>query len=109
MTTSPTPRNQIEDTNDVALSSPDFSKLTTDVGDNPYVRRPHPSKAPPFLRGRRLQLLGCENCWKIAKHNLLTNPKPKQSWLSTTWRYDYDKLNERKLLYRAQTEPVWRF
>ena len=58
MTTSQTPRNQIEDTNDVAPSSPDFSKLTTDVGDNPYKRRPHPLKTPLFPRNRPLQLLG---------------------------------------------------
>ena len=31
------PRNYIEGTNDVAPPSPDFSNLTTDVGDNPYI------------------------------------------------------------------------
>ena len=33
-------RKYIEDTSDVALPSPDFSNLTTDAGDNPYIRRP---------------------------------------------------------------------
>ena len=36
--------NQNEDTHDVAPTSLDFSNLTTDVGDNPYIRRPHPLK-----------------------------------------------------------------
>ena len=39
-TTPETPRNQTENTEDVAPSSPDFSNLTTDVEDNPYIRRP---------------------------------------------------------------------
>ena len=42
------PRNYIEDTNDVAPPSPDFSNLTTDVGDNPYIRRPPPIESPPI-------------------------------------------------------------
>ena len=58
MTTSPTPRNQIEDTNDVALLSPDFSKLTTDVGDNPYVRRPPPIESLPYSPE-----VAAYNCW----------------------------------------------
>ena len=41
-TTQQVPDNQTEDTNDSAPSSPDFSNLTTDVGDNPYIRRPTP-------------------------------------------------------------------
>ena len=32
--------NQTGDTYDAAPSSPDFSNLTTDAGDNPYIRRP---------------------------------------------------------------------
>ena len=34
--------NQNEDTHDVAPPSRDFSNLNTDVGDNPYIRRPPP-------------------------------------------------------------------
>ena len=55
-TTQRKPENQTEDTNDVAPSSPDFSNLTTDVGDNPYIRRPHPLKVHRFPRDHRLQL-----------------------------------------------------
>ena len=55
-TTSQMPRNQTDDTNDEAPPSPDFSKLTTDVGDNPYIRRPHPLKAHLFPQDHRLQL-----------------------------------------------------
>ena len=43
------PRNQTDDTNDVTPPSPDFSNLATDVGDNPYIRRPHllkPTRSP---------------------------------------------------------------
>ena len=47
-TTPPTPRNQTEDTNDVAPPSPDFSNLTTQVGDNPHIRRPPPTESPPI-------------------------------------------------------------
>ena len=47
-TTPESPRNQTEDTNDVALPSPDFSNLTTDVGDKPYKRRPPPIDSPPI-------------------------------------------------------------
>ena len=47
-TTPQTPRNQPEDTNDVAPPSPDFSNITTDVGDNPYIRRPPPTESPPI-------------------------------------------------------------
>ena len=32
--------NQIEDTNDVAPPTPDFSNLTTDAGNSPYIRHP---------------------------------------------------------------------
>ena len=40
--------NQNEDTHDVAPTSPDFSNLTTDVGDNPYTCRPPPIESPPI-------------------------------------------------------------
>ena len=59
-TTSQTPRNQIGDTNDVAPSPPDFSNLTTNVGDNPDIRRPPPIESlptPPPKKNHRLQLL----------------------------------------------------
>ena len=35
---------QTERTEDDRPKSPDFSNLTTDVGENPYMRRPHPLK-----------------------------------------------------------------
>ena len=47
-TTSQMPRNQTDDINDEAPPSPDFSNLTTDVGDNPYIRRPPPLESPPI-------------------------------------------------------------
>ena len=48
--------NQAEDTNDVTPPSPDFSNLTTDAGDNPYIRRPpHPLKVHLFPQDHRLQ------------------------------------------------------
>ena len=40
--------SQSEDTNDVTSSSPDFSNLNTDVGDNPFIRRPPPTESPPI-------------------------------------------------------------
>ena len=48
--------NQTEDMNDTMPSSPDFSNLTTDVGDNPYIRRPHPLKVHLYPQDHRLQL-----------------------------------------------------
>ena len=41
-TTQQMPEGQTENTNDVTPSSPGFSNLTADVGDNPYIRRPPP-------------------------------------------------------------------
>ena len=73
-TTPQTPRNQTEDTNDATSSSPDFSTLTTDVGDNPYIRHPHPLKILLFPQDHRLQLSDITR--KIAKYNLRPNPKP---------------------------------
>ena len=54
-TTPETPRNQTEDTDDVAPPSPDFSNLTTNVGDNPYIRRPSPIESPPIPQDHRLR------------------------------------------------------
>ena len=56
-TTQQVPRNQTEDTNDAAPSSPAFSNLTTDTGDNPYIRRPQPiERVQIFPQDHRLQL-----------------------------------------------------
>ena len=47
---------QTEDASDVAPSLPEFSNLTSDVGDNPYIRHPHPSKVHLFPRNHRPQM-----------------------------------------------------
>ena len=39
---------QTEDRNDVMPQSPEFSNLTTDVGDNPDIHRPPPIESPPI-------------------------------------------------------------
>ena len=69
------PRNYIEGTNDVAPPSPDFSNLTTDVGDNPYIRRPPPIESPPIPPGSPPMNVGY-NPRKTAKYNVRYNPKP---------------------------------
>ena len=74
-TTSQIPRNQTDDTNDEAQPSPDFSNLTTDVGDNPYIRRPPPIESPP-IPPRSPPTTIVYNPRKIAKYNLRPNPKP---------------------------------
>ena len=73
-TTPQTPRNRTEDTNDAAPSSPDFSNLTTDVGDNPYIRRRPPTESPPIPPRSPPTNVGY-NPRKIAKFNLRPNPK----------------------------------
>ena len=50
-----TPRNKTEHMNDATSSSPDFSNLITDVGDNTYIRRPHPLKVQLSPRNHRLR------------------------------------------------------
>ena len=55
-TTPQVPSNQTEDTNDAAPSSRDVSNLTTDAGEKPYIRRPHPLKVNVFPQNHRLQL-----------------------------------------------------
>ena len=70
-----TSKNYIEDTNDVALPFPDFSNLTTDVGDIPYIRRPPPIESPPIPPRSPPTTIGY-NPRKIAKYNLRPNPKP---------------------------------
>ena len=70
-----TTEKQTEDTNDVILSSPDFSIPTTDVGDNPYIRRPPPTERPPIPPRSPPTFIGY-NPRKTAKYNLRPNPKP---------------------------------
>ena len=69
-TTPQTSKNYIEDTNDVALSN-----LTTDVVDNPYIRRPPPIESPPIPPRSPPTAVGYKPR-KIAKYNLRPNPKP---------------------------------
>ena len=49
--------NQFKDMNDATSSPPDFSNLTTDVGDNPYIRRPRPLKVHLFPQDHSLRTL----------------------------------------------------
>ena len=67
--------NQTENTKDAAPSSPDFINLTTDAGDNPYIRRPPPIESPSIPPRSLLTTVGY-NQRKIAKYNLRPNPKP---------------------------------
>ena len=67
--------NQTEYMNDATSSSPDFSNLTTDVGNNPYIRRPPPIGSPPIPPRPPPTNVGY-NPRKIAKYNLRPNPKP---------------------------------
>ena len=48
--------NQTEVANDVALSFPVFSILTTNVGNTPYIHRPHSLKVHLLPQNHRLQL-----------------------------------------------------
>ena len=64
-----------EDTNDEAPPSPDFSNLTTDVGDNPYILRPPPLESPPIPPRTPPTVVGY-NPRQTAKYNLRPNPKP---------------------------------
>ena len=64
-----------EDLNDVAPPSPDFSNLTTGVGDNPYIRRPPHIERPP-IPPKSPPTAVRYNAKKIAKYNLRPNPKP---------------------------------
>ena len=69
--------NQTEDMNDATSSSPDFSNLTTDVGDNPYIRRPPPIESPPIPPRSPPTNVGY-NPKNFAKYNLRPNPKLKR-------------------------------
>ena len=64
-----------EDTNEVTPPSPDFSNLTTDAGDNPYIRRPPPIQSPPIPPKSPPTVIGY-NPRKTGKYNLRPNPKP---------------------------------
>ena len=74
-TASQMPKNQTDVTDDEAPPSPDFSNLTTDVGDNPYIRRPPPLESPPIPSRSPPTVVGY-NPRKTAKYNLRPNPKP---------------------------------
>ena len=67
--------NTNDDTHDVAPTSPDFSNLTTDVGDNPYIRLPPPTESPPIPPKSSPTVVGY-NPGQTAKYNLRPNPKP---------------------------------
>ena len=67
--------NPNDDTHDVAPTFPDFSNLTTDVGDNPYIRHPPPTESPPIPPKSPPTVVGY-NPRKTAKYNLRPNPKP---------------------------------
>ena len=67
--------NQTEDTNDVRPSSPDFSKLKTDVGDSPYIHRPQHTENPPIPWKSPTRVVGY-NPRKTTRYKLRTNPKP---------------------------------
>ena len=69
------PNNPTEDTNYAAPSPPDFSNLTTDVGDNPYIRRPPTIESPPVPPRSPPTTVGY-NPKKIAKFNLRPTPQP---------------------------------
>ena len=75
-TTQKVPNSQPGNTDDVTQTSPDFSNLTTDVGDNPHIRRPPPNERPPFPPGSPTTIVGY-NPRKISKYNL--RPKPKSN------------------------------
>ena len=66
---------EMANTDAAAPPSPDFSNLTTDVGDNPYIRRPPPIESPPIPPRSPPTAVGY-NPRKIAKYNLRPNPKP---------------------------------
>ena len=68
-------KNQTNDENDATPPSPDFSNLTTDVGDNPYIRRPPPTESPPIPPRSPPKVIGY-NPRKTAKYDLRPNPKP---------------------------------
>ena len=64
--------NQNDDTHDVAPTSPDFSNHTTDVGDNPYIRRSPPTESPPIPPKSPPTVVGY-NPRQTAKYNLRPN------------------------------------
>ena len=64
-----------DNTDEMIPPSTDFSNLTTDVGDNPYIRRPPPIQSPPIPPKSPPTIVGY-NPRKTAKYNLRPNPKP---------------------------------
>ena len=54
-TTQQVSENQTGDMNDATPPSPDFSNITENAGDNPYILRPPPIESPPIPRNHRLQ------------------------------------------------------
>ena len=69
------PQKLPDNTDEMIPPSPDFSNLTTDVGDNPYIRRPPPIQSPPIPPKSPPTVVGY-NPRKTAKYNLRPNPKP---------------------------------
>ena len=67
--------NQNDGTYDVAPTTPDFSNLTTDAGDNPYICRPPPIESSPIPPKSPPTVVGYTPR-KTAKYNLRPNPKP---------------------------------
>ena len=67
--------DQTENPRFVAAASLDFSNLTTDVGDNPLIRRPSPIESPP-IPPRSPPTVVRYNLRKTGKYNLRPNPKP---------------------------------
>ena len=72
--------NQTKVTNDASLpspTSPDFSNLSTDVADNPYIRRPHSLKV--HISPKSTPTVVGYNPRKTAKYNLRPNSKPNDN------------------------------
>ena len=104
-TTQKMPNSQPGNTDDVTQTSPVFSGLTTDVGDNPYIRCHPPNESPPIPPGSPTTIVGY-NPRKIAKYNLRPNPKPNAN-------PDFRRLDamttthlREKTLFSVQIEPT---
>ena len=73
--------NQNEDTSGVPSPSPDFSNFTADVGDNPNIRRPRPTKVHLFPQNHRLQSLDTiHQEQKSTNYDLILNLRPTLSF-----------------------------
>ena len=88
----------------MAPPSPEFSNPTTDVGDNPYTRRPPPTESPPIPPSPPPTVVGY-NPRKTANCNLRPNPK-------TNANPDFRRLDAmttaqyENRLSGVQTEPI---